>query len=239
MSGGDSASYGFAGRSVFPAGAPYANQVIPTSACQAVTPPGYISGYSPPGAGGLPGYAASGGSRKLLRRLRSGYKKFSKSVMKKLKWFKSKRGTRKQRGGRYMVSPADYNGSGQGPNVFAPVIRAGCEGGPVYTQQFPQRAGGVASYAAPVSAPTMMASPPAGLSAGADTVAYQAPNAGYSNDASKWVSSTGTPALIQQPYAASAMNPACVTTGGGRRRRQRRQKKSSKRKGKGSRKKCS
>lgn len=244
MSGGDSASYGFAGQPVF-AGAPYANQVVPTSACQAVPPPGHISGYSPPGMGGLPGYAAAGGSRKLLHRLKryasrgvkklkSGYKKLSKSVLKKIKWF---RGTRKQRGGRYIVSPADVLGSAQGPNVFAPVSRVGCEGGTVYTQQFPQAAGGVASYAAPVSAPTMMGSPPAGLSAGADTVAYQAPNAGYGNSASTWVSSTGTQALTQQPYAAGAMNPACVTTGGGR-RRQKRKGKGSRKKGKAGRKKC-
>jgi len=54
---------------------------------------------------------------------------------------------------------------------------------------------------------------------GADTVAYYAPTAGYSQQPSSWVGATGSPVLLQAPYAAGAMNQACLKTGGGRRRR--------------------
>ena len=79
-----------------------------------------------------------------------------------------------------------------------------CEGGPVTTVQY--------------SAPGVQR----GGVGGIDSAYYQAPNAGYSNDVPKWVSSTGTPgggALIQTPYAAGAMNPACTQMGAGRGRR--------------------
>lgn len=46
-----------------------------------------------------------------------------------------------------------------------------------------------------------------------------AQTAGYTNTASPWVGSTGAPSLIQTPYAAGTMNPACLKTGGGKRRR--------------------
>jgi hypothetical protein len=53
---------------------------------------------------------------------------------------------------------------------------------------------------------------------GIDSAFYRAPTAGYGNQASTWVSSSGSPSLLQTPYDARAMNPACLTTGGGRRR---------------------
>jgi hypothetical protein len=54
------------------------------------------------------------------------------------------------------------------------------------------------------------------IGGGADTLAYYAPTAGYTNQPSSWVGSTGAPVLIQAPYEARSMNPACLTTGGGR-----------------------
>jgi len=54
---------------------------------------------------------------------------------------------------------------------------------------------------------------------GADTVAYQAPTAGFSNQPSSWVGQAGAPVLLQAPYEARAMNQACLKTGGGKRRR--------------------
>jgi len=53
---------------------------------------------------------------------------------------------------------------------------------------------------------------------GAGTLAspyYSAQTAGYGNQPSTWVSSTGTPSLLQIPYDARALNPACLKTGGG------------------------
>ena len=104
-----------------------------------------------------------------------------------------------------------------GPNPFVPVVKGTCEGGPVTTSQY--------------SAPGVLQRGGVG---GVDSAYMQMPNSGYSNEVPKWVSSTGVPgggSLIQQPYAAGAMNPACVQTGAGRRSRR------SKRRG-GKRRKC-
>jgi hypothetical protein len=57
---------------------------------------------------------------------------------------------------------------------------------------------------------------------GVDLAAYSAPTAGYGNQPSSWVGATGAPALIQVPYNAGSMNPACLKTGGARRRAARR-----------------
>jgi hypothetical protein len=43
---------------------------------------------------------------------------------------------------------------------------------------------------------------------------YYAPTAGYANTASSWKDSVGAPVQIQVPFAARAMNQACLTTGG-------------------------
>jgi hypothetical protein len=50
--------------------------------------------------------------------------------------------------------------------------------------------------------------------------------AGYTNNASTWVSSTGSPVLLQAPYEARTMNPACLKTGGGKRKTRSGKKKS-------------
>jgi hypothetical protein len=44
---------------------------------------------------------------------------------------------------------------------------------------------------------------------------YSAATAGYGNQPSTWVSSSGTPSLLQTPYDARSLNPACLKTGGG------------------------
>jgi hypothetical protein len=49
-----------------------------------------------------------------------------------------------------------------------------------------------------------------------DLAAYAAPTAGYTNVASSFTDSVGAPILLQQPYEARTMNPACIKTGGGR-----------------------
>ena len=202
--GGASATYSLAPYSVAPGAAPYAQAVVAGEACQAATKFDHLAGYSPPGRGGLPGYAG-GGRRRTTKK--SGFKhrfaKFSKSVLKSLHFFKKgtkRSGKRKQRGGApYVVDVSQTTG---GPNPFVPVTKGSCEGGPVTTAQY--------------SAPGVQK----GGVGGVDSAFLQMQNAGYSNEVPKWVSSTGTPgggSLIQQPYAASAMNPACLHTGGGRR----------------------
>lgn len=56
------------------------------------------------------------------------------------------------------------------------------------------------------------------------------PTAGYMNRASTWVGSTGSPSLIQIPYEAKTMNPACLKTGGGSKKRRVNRRKSNKKK---------
>jgi len=48
---------------------------------------------------------------------------------------------------------------------------------------------------------------------------YTAPTAGYGNNPSAWTASTGAPVMLQVPYDAKVMNPACLTTGGRRKSR--------------------
>ena len=104
QTGGGGNSYSF-GAAVSP-GTPYASEVVGGASCMATTRPGTLGGYSPPGLGGLPGMA--GGSRRRRGRGRRGSK-------------------RRQRGGRYMVSPAAYPASSStGPNVYAPISKLGC-----------------------------------------------------------------------------------------------------------------
>ena len=60
---------------------------------------------------------------------------------------------------------------------------------------------------------------------GADA-SYIVPTAGYTNQASTWSSSVGSPSLLQIPYDAKTMNPACLTTNGGGKKRTKRDRKS-------------
>jgi hypothetical protein len=56
-----------------------------------------------------------------------------------------------------------------------------------------------------------------------------AQTAGYANQPSSWVGSTGAPSMIQAPYDARTMNQACLKTGGGRKRRATRRRSRSRR----------
>lgn len=213
--GGASASYSFGSSSVAPGAAPGAQEVIAGSACDSTNQRfGAISGYSPPGHGGLPGYAGGG------RSLKSKYKKFSKRVMNSLR----KRFTKqhaKQRGGRWVPDLASPIGA-SGPNVFAPTVRLGCEGGTPYTPIPSPMNGGGQCGAVPQAGGATQASSSAYYAAplgrGPDSAFYQAPNAGYTNQPSSWVSSAGSPSLVQVPYEARSMNQACLKTGGGRKK---------------------
>jgi len=206
--GGDSASYGF-GSAVAP-GAPYAQEVIAKEACGAATRPGTLVGYSA-GSGGLPGLTgfAGGGTRRAKKSkkfsfngLAKSFKNFfkGKQMKKRVKSFKNYFKSKKQRGGRWTADTAAAYATG--PNVFLPVTRIGCEGGLVNTSppgaQNPamsfKQMGGAGTIASPY---------------------YSAQTAGYGNQPSTWVSSGGTSSLLQTPYDARALNPACLKTGGG------------------------
>jgi len=111
-------------------------------------------------------------------------------------------------GGRYTVDVGQGPITGSAGPVMGgyPVIsRIGCEGGIV-----------TATPPGASANPTVLQNGGVG---GVDSASYTAPTAGYGNVASTWVSSAGSPSLLQQPYDARIMNPACLTTAGGSRRR--------------------
>ena len=125
------------------------------------------------------------------------------------------------KGGRYTFDLASgpVNGIGSaGPSAgMAEVSRIGCEGGLVNTSPPGAHAN-----------PTPLQNGGAGLGEG--SLLYTAPTAGYDNKPSEWVSSAGSPSLLQIPYEARTMNQACMKTGGGKRknRKSRRSRKSRK-----------
>jgi len=172
---------------------PYAQEVIGgpklTPDCLAATRPGLVGPIS--GTGGLPGFA--GGSRQNLG---------SEGIAQAL-------GSPVMKGGRYMVDvgqgPINGIGSAGPSSGMAVISRIGCEGGLVNT-----------------SPPGALANPTplrqAGGVGGVDSAFYTAPTAGYGNKPSDFVDSVGAPVLIQQPYDARIMNPACLKTGGRMRR---------------------
>lgn len=219
--GGATPYYSF-GAAVAP-GAPYASQVLVHDSPD-VPRPGTLSSAGA-GTGGLPGFTGGGKRRGLLnyrRYLNYGRKAAKRSLnygRKSVKgvWNYGRKTTRKvlgrfyrggQRGGRYTLDVASAVG---GPNVFVPVSRIGCEGGLVNTapagalpNPTPMR-GGRRCW-------TRRGRRQSGGVGGIDSAAYYAPTAGYGNQASTWVSSTGTPSMLQIPYDARAANPACLKT---------------------------
>jgi len=172
--------------------------------CRAVKP-GYDIPYSNYAASfkGLPGM--SGG-----KRTRKGSK--GKKTRK-----------HRQRGGRYGFFPESIgtvtpNGAAWWAGSYAPIQRIGCEGGS-FNPLNPTHTGS--------SAPPGAANPNYWLKGGAqhmapasvgvgnvDSMYYYGPTAGYANTASTWKDSVGAPVQIQVPFAARAMNQACLTTGG-------------------------
>ena len=189
---------------------PYAQEIIGgpklTPDCLAGTRPGLVGPIS--GTGGLPGFA--GGSRQNL-----GSEGIAQAVGSPALEVSSL--VKAMTGGRYMVdvSQGPINGIGSaGPSAgMATISRIGCEGGLVNT-----------------SPPGALANPlplrQAGGVGGVDSAYYTAPTAGYGNKPSDFVDSVGAPVLLQQPYDARIMNPACLKTGGRTRVSSRKLKKS-------------
>jgi len=184
--------------------APYASSVLGgtplTPDCLASTRPG-LATASP---GGLPGFA--GGRRKLKGGVR---------------WdlAGNQPGAPVLKGGRYTfdLGAGPISGS-SGPSLggYPEVTRIGCEGGLVNTSP-----GGAAANPTPLQN---------GGVGGIDSAAYTAPTAGYTNRASDFVDSVGSPVLLQQPYDARIMNPACLKTGGRRYRKTPRKQRKTQRK---------
>jgi len=117
------------------------------------------------------------------------------------------RRTRRQSGGRYGFVSAEGAAVSGPPSMggLAPMSKIPCEAATPNPLNPRQGGGG--------------APPLTGMSLGGDNQAYYAPTAGYGNQASTWVGSTGSPSMIQTPYEAKSMNPACLKTGGGSRKR--------------------
>jgi hypothetical protein len=223
--GGATPYYSF-GSAVAP-GAPYAAKVEVHDSPN-VTRPGFLTSAGA-GTGGLPGFTG-GGRRKrsrgfnLFRFARNSTRRVTKMgrnlVRRGAKTLK--RFIPKQRGGRYTV---DVGGAVLGTNVFAPVNRIACEGstpnplnpGPHTPSTQPPIMGGGGKRSGMRKRKGTRKQK--GGVWGVDSAAYYAPTAGYGNTPSTWVSSTGTPSMLQTPYAAGAMVPACLKTGGGRRKR--------------------
>lgn len=112
----------------------------------------------------------------------------------------------RQSGGRYGFVSADGAAASGPPSMggLAPMSRIPCEAATPNPMNPRQGGGGAPLGGAPL---------------GGDNQAYYAPTAGYGNQASTWVGSTGAPSMIQTPYEAKSMSPACLKTGGGRSRR--------------------
>ena len=100
-----------------------------------------------------------------------------------------------QKGGRYEVNPGFLldGGSDMGARSYAPIAPIACERG--HANSMNMHGGG---------------------SLGGAALAHYAPTAGYGH---QFEASTGSLGgmMINQPYDARAMNPACIKTGGKRR----------------------
>lgn len=139
-----------------------------------------------------------------------------------------KRSRKSQKGGRYGFFPESASTVNPGAwwaATYGPVQRIACEGG----SQNPLNPTHTGSTAPPGAAsPNYYLNPGKGLMSGGaqqlapatvgvgnvDSMYYYAPTAGYANTASTWKDSVGAPVQIQVPFAARAMNQACLSTGG-------------------------
>lgn len=180
-------------------------EVVPFSSCLATPRPGEVS--LPSSGLGLPGLSGGGKRRRGAKR-RDGKK--GVTLKDYQKFFASYRAKRRgtQRGGRYSFD-LSYQPTPAAPwaGGIPNVVRIPCEGstpnplnpGPhTPSTQPPIQSGGVG---------------------GVDSAFYAAPTAGYTNQPSTWVGSTGAPSLLQIPYEARTLNPACLKTGGGKSKR--------------------
>jgi len=148
-----------------------------------------------PPPGHLVGYSPPG--RGGLPGMAGGGRKYKKWTLKQLKRLQKKQG-RKTRGGGWTVDTSAPLG---GPNVLLDNTKIRpCTWGGGGRRRRRRQSGGASLLGSP------------------DLAAYSAPTAGYGNTPSSWVSSTGSPVMIQPPYEARTMNPACIKTGGGKKR---------------------
>jgi hypothetical protein len=114
-----------------------------------------------------------------------------------------------QKGGRYDMHMGPLVGSGSdiGMRGISMAHRIPCEQGTI--NPLNQRGGAF----------------PAVHVGAADMMRYEAPNAGYSNQALALPPGGASPGFLTQvPYAAGSMNRACLTTGGKRSKRNKRSK---------------
>lgn len=116
---------------------------------------------------------------------------------------------RRQKGGRYsfdLQASTEFGGTPWGSGI-PQVMKIPCESS--HHNPLNLQAGGVG---------------------GIDSAFYSAPTAGYTNTPSTWVGNTGAPSMLQTPYDARILNPACVKTGGARRVKRKGSRKSKSRK---------
>jgi hypothetical protein len=168
----------------------------PQSSCMAAARPGMIP--TPTTGLGLPGM---GGGRRRGYRGKASRRRASRRKASRRKASRRRASRRKMRGGRYSF---DLSTS----STF---------GGTPYTSGIPQ----VVSIPCESARSNPLNAQMGGVG-GIDSAAYVAPTAGYTNTASTWVGSTGAPSMLQTPYDARILNPACMKTGGARRRTRRR-----------------
>jgi hypothetical protein len=194
------AGYSFGVHSVAPE-APYAQEVIGGPPlipdCLSATRPGLAGPIA--GTGGLPGFA--GGMRASLNEatIEAQVNTPANTMLK---------------GGRYSfdVGAGPISPSTPFLGSYPEVVRIGCEGGLVNTSP-------------PGALPNPTPLTQSGGVGGIDSAFYTAPTAGYGNKASDFVDSVGGPVLLQTPYDARIMNPACLKTGGSMRRKLRKTRK--------------
>lgn len=130
-----------------------------------------------------------------------------------------KRRSRKQKGGRYgfdLANPVP-GAAAVWAGGIPPVMRIACEGStPNPLNPSPHTP---STQPLPVAQANywMTGGGPGSTHYGVgqvDSMYYYAPTAGYDNKPSTWVDSVGAPVQLQIPFAAQAMNQACLTTGG-------------------------
>lgn len=185
------------------------------------------------------GYRASGGkrsdSKRSARRSRSGKRSARHHSARRLR-------SRKSRGGANLASAYDYNimRSTPGVPIHAGAHTANQKGGRYEMLMGPLVAGSAVGMSGPSMAHSISCEQripnslnqqggafPAVQVGAADMMAYQAPSAGYSNQALALPPGGASPGFLTQiPYAAGSMNRACLTTGGKRSKRNKRSKRS-------------
>ena len=209
--GGQGSTYGFTGGNAdsLTMNNPVMASRSPSTDMAAVRP-GYMGGA--PSGNGLPG-VQGGGTRKKMCKHNCGGKCKHKCCKKKARFV--------QRGGRYGFDGGSLDGTVNGPHWgagIAPVSHVPCEA----STSAPVMGG--ASGTLNMRGGELWDSPKQGGGAGAGapaTEAYNAQTAGYTQlggneNASSFLSSSGTRMMIHQPFDARGGNPDCLK--GGRRK---------------------